>query len=128
MDKLWQEMIRDKKERYKSNPEVVQVISPYRGEFYGTGSLNLLMQKVFNAKYSEKKLDGIGYFDKVIQFRNRPQSDPAYAYQDSSRKNVKTEIFNGEIGLTNIHGLDRYAKPGEKTKVPMAEQNRSVTS
>lgn len=116
VDKLWQEMIRDKKERYKSNPEVVQVISPYRGEFYGTGSLNLLMQKVFNAKYSEKKLDGIGYFDKVIQFRNRPQSDPAYAYQDSSRKNVKTEIFNGEIGLTNIHGLDRYAKPGEKPK------------
>lgn len=54
VDKLWQEMIRDKKERYKSNPEVVQVISPYRGEFYGTGSLNLLMQKVFNAKYSEK--------------------------------------------------------------------------
>ena len=45
VDKLWQEMIRDKHDRNKSNPEVVQVISPYRGEFYGTGSINLLMQK-----------------------------------------------------------------------------------
>ena len=115
-DKLWQEMIRDKKEKFRSNPEVVQVISPYRGEFYGTGSLNLLMQQVFNGKWSTKQLDGIGYFDKVIQFRNRPQSDPAYAYQDDSKKNVKAEIFNGEIGLTNIHGLDRYAKDGKQPK------------
>ena len=116
LDKLWQEMIRDKEVKYRSNPEVVQVISPYRGEFYGTGSLNLLMQKTFNAKYSSLKLDGIGYFDKVIQFKNRPKSDPAYAYQDSTRKNIKVEIYNGEIGLTNIHGLDRYAKPGTKPK------------
>ena len=115
-DKLWQEMIRDKKEKFRSNPEVVQVISPYRGEFYGTGSLNLLMQQEFNGKWSAKQLDGIGYFDKVIQFRNRPQSDPAYAYQDASKKNVKVEIFNGEIGLTNIHGLDRYAKDGKQPK------------
>ena len=116
VDALWQEMIRDKKERYKSNPEIIQVISPYRGEFYGTGSLNLLMQQTFNAKWSEKQIDGIGYFDKVIQFRNRPQSDPAYAYQDSSKKNIKAEIYNGEIGLTNIHGLDKYSKDGKQPK------------
>ena len=102
LDKLWQEMIR--------------VISPYRGEFYGTGSLNLLMQKTFNAYWSRKKLDGIGYYDKVIQFRNRPKSDPAYAYQDGSRKNIKSEIYNGEIGLSMIHGLDRYAKDGKQPK------------
>ena len=116
IDKLWQEMIRDKEVKYKSNPEIIQVISPYRGEFYGTGSLNLLMQKTFNARWSEKQLDGIGYFDKVIQFRNRPQSDPAYAYQDSINKNVKAEIFNGEIGLTNIHRFDRDSKDGRKPK------------
>ncbi len=115
-DKLWQEMIRDKKEKYRRNPEVVQVISPYRGEFYGTGSLNLLLQQTFNAKCSAKKLDGIGYFDKVIQFRNRPQSDPAYAYKDSLGKNVKAEIFNGEIGLTSIHGLDCSSKDGAQPK------------
>lgn len=116
VDKLWQEMIRDNSVQNKSNPEVVQVISPYRGEFYGTGSINLLMQKAFNAKWSVKQLDGIGYFDKVIQFRNRPQSDPAYAYQDATKKNVKAEIFNGEIGLTTIHSFDRFSKDGKKPK------------
>ena len=114
IDKLWFQMIRDPEG--KSNPEVIQVISPYRGEFYGTGSINAFMQKTFNAKWSKKQLDGIGYFDKVIQFRNRPQSDPAYAYQDSSRKNIKSEIFNGEIGLTRIHGLDTYAPKGQQAK------------
>lgn len=113
-DKLWQEMIRD--ENGGSNTEIIQVISPYRGEFYGTGSINLLMQKTFNGYWSKKQLDGIGYFDKVIQFRNRPQSDPAYAYEDASRNNIKAEVFNGEIGLTNIHGLDRYAPPGKTPK------------
>lgn len=113
-DELWQAMIRDKDKN--SNPEIIQVISPYRGEFYGTGSLNLLMQSTFNSKWSQKKLDGIGYFDKVIQFRNRPQSDPAYAYQDSTKKNIKAEIYNGEIGLSMIHGLDAYSKDGKQPK------------
>ena len=113
-DELWQAMIRDKDRN--SNPEIIQVISPYRGEFYGTDSLNLLMQRTFNSKWSQKKLDGIGYFDKVIQFRNRPQSDPAYAYQDSTKKNIKAEIYNGEIGLSMIHGLDTYSKDGKQPK------------
>lgn len=86
-DKLWQQMIRD--ENGDSNTEVVQVISPYRGEYYGTDAINLLMQKTFNSHWSKKQLDGIGYFDKVIQFKNRPQSDPAYAYNDSTRRNEK---------------------------------------
>lgn len=107
-DKLWQQIIRD--EEGKSNPEIIQVISPYRGEFYGTESLNQLMQKTFNSHWSKKKLDGIGYFDKVIQFRNRPQSDPAYAYQESTKTNIKAEIYNGEIGLTLIHGFDAFDK------------------
>jgi exodeoxyribonuclease V alpha subunit len=113
-DELWQAMIRDKDRN--SNPEIIQVISPYRGEFYGTDSLNLLMQRTFNSKWSQKKLDGIGYFDKVIQFRNRPQSDPAYAYQDSTKKNIKAEIYNGEIGLSMIHELDAYSKDGKQPK------------
>lgn len=110
VDKLWQQMIRDKEGR--SNPEILQVITPYRGEFYGTNSLNLIMQKTLNAKFSERKIDGIGYVDKVIQFRNRPQSDPAYAYKDASRENVKTEIYNGEIGVTRIHGFDLAKENG----------------
>ncbi len=113
-DKLWQNMIRDP----NGNPdvEITQIISPYRGEFYGTNSLNLLMQKSFNRKWSEKKLDGIGYFDKVIQFKNRTQSDSAYAYQNATKKNIRTEVFNGEIGISKIHGLDTYAKMGQQPK------------
>lgn len=114
IDKLWFQMIRDSEG--KSNPEKVQVISPYRGGFYGTDAINTLMQKTFNPKWSKKQLDGIGYFDKVIQFRNRPQSDPAYAYQDSIKKNIKAEIYNGEIGITKIHGLDTHAPAGKQAK------------
>lgn len=49
-DKLWQQAIR--KEDGSSNPDAIQVISPYRGEFYGTGALNTLMQNDFNPYWS----------------------------------------------------------------------------
>ncbi len=113
-DKLWQAMIRDRNNR--ANTEMIQVISPYRGEFYGTEALNLLMQRTFNSRWSKKQLDGIGYYDKVIQIRNRPQSDLAYAYQESSRKNVKVEVFNGEMGLSRVHGLDACPSGGKGPK------------
>ena len=35
---------------------------------------------------------------------------------NASRNNTKAEVFNGEIGLTTIHGLDRYAPPGKQPK------------
>ncbi len=114
VDKLWFEMIRNKDGT--SNPEIIQVISPYRGEFYGTGSLNLFLQNSFNSYWSKKKLDGVGYYDKVIQFRNRPQSDPAYAYNGLSHKTEKAEIYNGEIGISMVHGLDAFAKDGKQPK------------
>lgn len=111
---LWQKMIKD--ENGDSDTEIIQVISLYRGEFYGTNSLNLLMQKTFNGYWSKKQLDGIGYFDKVIQFKNRPQSNPAYAYNNEKKKNVMAEVYNGEIGLTRIHGLDSFSKNGRSPK------------
>lgn len=99
LQKSWQEMI-------KENPEAIQIISPYRGEFYGTSSINLLMQKTFNPYGSKKLVDGIGYYDKVIQVTNRPKSNMAYAYEDSTKKNIRAEIYNGEIGRVIPHGLD----------------------
>lgn len=114
IDKLWFQMIRNKEG--KSNPEIIQVISPYRGDFFGTDSLNILMQKTLNPKWSKKQLDGIGYFDKVIQFRNRPQSNPTFAFQESSKKNIRAEIFNGEMGVSVIHKLDEYAPKGQQAK------------
>ena len=111
VDGLWQQMIRGKNRRI--NSEIIQVISPYRGEFYGTGSLNILMQDTFNHKWSRKQLDGIGYFDKVIQFRNRPQSDPAYAYVTGDGKIIKNDIYNGEIGLSMVYHDDARSVNGK---------------
>ena len=85
--------------------------------------------KPFNAYWSKKKLDGIGYSDKVIQFRNRPQSDPAYAYQDSTKTNIKAEIYNGEIGVSLIHGLDtvdkKYMWKGNIDRIQVAFSGKS---
>lgn len=78
-DKLWQQAIR--KPDRSSNPDIIQIIFLYRGEFYGTETLNILIQNNFNPYWSHRyNLDGISYFDKVIQFKNRPKSDMAYAY------------------------------------------------
>ena len=107
--KLWIKAL--KKEDDTANPEELQIISPYRGEFYGTDALNQWMQGVFNSYWSHKyNLDGISPFDKVIQFRNRPKSDMAYVYNDETKRNERAEVFNGEIGIAMIHGLDSKNK------------------
>lgn len=108
-DKLWQAVIRDKNRNF--NPDAIQVISPYRGEFYGTDALNALLQGNFNNFWSHKyTLDGVSYYDKVIQFRNRPKSDMAYAYNQQTRQTERKEIFNGEIGVVLIHPFDMADK------------------
>ena len=107
--KLWIKAL--KKEDDTANPEELQIISPYRGEFYGTDALNQWMQGVFNSYWSHKyNLDGLSPFDKVIQFRNRPKSDMAYVYNDETKQNERAEVFNGEIGIAMIHGLDSKNK------------------
>ena len=109
LDKLWQQAIR--KEDGSSNPDVIQIISPYRGEYYGTDALNVLMQEDFNPYWSHRyNLDGISYFDKVIQFRNRPKSDMAYAYNLETKAVEQHEVYNGEIGLVLMHPFDRKNK------------------
>ncbi len=100
LQKSWQDVM-------KENPENIQIISPYRGEFYGTGSINLLMQKNFKSYGFRKLLDGIGYSDKVIQIINRPKSNAAYAYDYNTRQAVRAEIYNGEIGCVIPHSFDK---------------------
>lgn len=76
-----------------SNIDEIQVVSSYCGEFYGTDEINRYMQKVFNGIwYKRVGIDGISLFDKVIQYRNRPQSDMAYAYNLSTRKTERHNI------------------------------------
>lgn len=103
--KLWRKIIR--REDGTIDPEAFQVISPYRGEFYGADSINLLMQKALNPGVTNKCLDGIGCWDKVIQIRNRTSSNPIYAYKNSEGKNIVSDIFNGEIGIAGPHSFDR---------------------
>ena len=128
-DKLWQQAIR--REDGTSNPDAIQIISPYRGEFYGTNALNIWMQNNFNPYWSHRyHLDGISYFDKVIQFRNRPKSDMAYAYNQETRAVEQHEVYNGEIGLVLMHPFDskdkRYRRINtiERFQVAFSNKNR----
>ncbi|TDP61177.1 ATP-dependent DNA helicase [Flavobacterium dankookense] len=84
-----------------------QVISPYRSELFGTDALNTFFQSKLNKRNFEKQnfLDGISIYDKVIQYRNRPKSNPIFAYVPGEG-NVKINIYNGELGFTRPHGFD----------------------
>ena len=107
LNKLWQEVLKGE-EPYSLVPEKMQIISPYRGEFYGSESLNILMQGIFNNKWSSKfKLDGITVYDKVIQKINRPKSNMASAYSFAEKNNIDAEIYNGEIGIVGPHPFDK---------------------
>lgn len=85
----------------------LQILSPYRGELYGTEYINIFIQSLFNHHHAEHhSIDGIALFDKVIQFCNRPKSNPISAYNFSTRKPEYIEIFNGEIGFVRPHAFD----------------------
>ena len=66
---------------FNEQPEKYQVISPYRGEQFGTEHLNAVLQESVRGRPLEhgRNLGGIALFDKVIQVINRPKSAPAYA-------------------------------------------------
>lgn len=104
--KLWDAAMKSGDQVY---PEALQVISPYRGELFGIEHLNQVLQRHKNGWWIDNKgtLGGITFFDKVIQVINRPQSRPLWAYNGETRKNERIEVFNGEIGMTSIHGFDR---------------------
>jgi RecD/TraA family predicted helicase len=78
-----------------------QVISPYRGELFGTENLNKLLQATLNEKNLKRgTLGGVTYFDKVIQFTNRAGRKAYWAYSFDNRRNEKIDVFNGELGKT----------------------------
>ena len=85
-----------------------QIISPYRGELYGTENINLIIQNLFNSNNINHKgsLSGITVFDKVIQFRNRAKSDAYYSYDIKNRVKSRVDVFNGELGVVRIHTFD----------------------
>jgi len=92
---------------YEKNPALMQVLSPFRGDDYGTDRLNTTLQYLLNGYWVDKfSIDSITLFDKVIQFRNRPKSEPIYAYNWETKKNEHIELFNGNMGFTYPHGFD----------------------
>jgi len=89
------------------NPALLQLLSPFRGDEHGTDRLNITMQTLLNGNWARKfNIDLITLFDKVIQFRNRPKSDPIYAYNWDTREPERIEIFNGDMGFVYPHGFD----------------------
>ena len=99
---LWREAFERKPERY-------QVLTPHRAELHGVEALNEVIQDRIARGLinSYGSLDGITLFDKVIQYRNRPQSDTILAYNFNTRQPEHVEIFNGEIGFVEKHSFDR---------------------
>lgn len=97
-----------------------QIISPYRGELYGTDNINLIIQNLFNANNIKHKgnLSGITVFDKIIQFRNRAKSDAYYSYDMQAGSKSRVDVFNGELGTVRIHTFDKadYKKRNYKLK------------
>lgn len=91
----------------RENINVMQILSPVRGELFGTESINQTVQK-FKSQYWLDKgaVDGITLFDKVIQVINRPRSRPLKGYNFDTKKTEDIEIFNGEIGSVVPTGKD----------------------
>lgn len=87
-----------------------QVISPYRGELFGTDHLNAKLQEALNEQNTHKgRLGSITYFDKVIQFRNRSGRRAYWGYNFRKKTKEPIEVFNGEMGKVLIHPFDKKA-------------------
>lgn len=99
--KLWQK-------GFEQGPQAWQILTPTRGEMHGIEALNRECQAHVTSGIRDRAgaLDGIKLFDKVIQIRNRTRSRPLYAWDQTQRCVVATEVFNGEIGLASIHSFD----------------------
>jgi hypothetical protein len=93
---------------FRDHPEKYQVISPYRGDQFGTDHLNEILQEAVRGRPIEhgRHVGGIALFDKVMQVINRPKSNPAYGYNLQTRKREKIEVYNGELGFVKPHGID----------------------
>jgi hypothetical protein len=93
-----------------TRPELYQVLTPYRGEEFGTESLNATLQELVQGRSpGEMRVvdrSGIALNDKVMQIRNRPPSNPIWAFCWTTGKNERVEVYNGELGFANPHAFD----------------------
>jgi exodeoxyribonuclease V alpha subunit len=98
---IWREAI-------SQDPTAFQILTPHRGELHGVEALNEVCQSRISKFVIERigTVDGITLADKVIQIRNRPKSDPIWAYDAATKKKLKVEVFNGEIGTAQAFGFE----------------------
>ena len=99
---IWRDALND-------NPSAFQILTPHRGEMHGVEALNEACQKR-RADFVMSRVgcvDGVTLFDKVIQIRNRPKSNPIWAYRSATREHLEVEVFNGEIGVVQVFGFDK---------------------
>ncbi|KJK23497.1 hypothetical protein UB46_15655 [Burkholderiaceae bacterium 16] len=91
-----------------ADPTAFQILTPHRGEQHGVEALNEVCQRRISKFVIDRigTVDGITLSDKVIQIRNRPKSNPIWAYEAATRRSRKVEVFNGEIGTVQAFGFD----------------------
>lgn len=107
-EQLMNSIANDMEETANNNIMDYQVISPYRGELFGTENLNKILQENLNDQNAKKgPLGGITYFDKVIQFTNRAGRNSYWAYNFNSKKKERVAVYNGEIGQVWINSNDK---------------------
>lgn len=96
------------REALGADPTAFQILTPYRGELYGVEALNDACQSRVSNFIIERigTVDGVTLSDKVIQIRNRPKSNPIWGYDSTTKRKVRIEIFNGEIGIVQPFGFD----------------------
>jgi len=103
ISKLWRQAHEN-----NSKPNYFQVLSPYRGEFFGVEEINRVCQEHIRGRPNgTNALAGIMLFDKVIQIRNRPRSWPIWAWNHVRRGMEAIEIFNGQLGFVWPHLFDK---------------------
>ena len=111
--KLWSAAAKGGSSQWR--PDYHQIITPYRHEDFGTGAINLRIQKEARGGGLGRvgQLAGLTLFDKVLQYRNRGASDPIFAYNFDIRENEQVNVFNGELGFVVPHAMD-----GKKWRSP----------
>lgn len=98
---VWRDALSD-------DPTAFQILTPHRGELHGVEALNEVCQSRISSFIIERigTVDGITLSDKVIQVRNRPKSNAIWGYDAATRKKLRVEVFNGEIGTVQAFGFD----------------------
>ncbi len=77
----------------------MQILSPVRGELYGTEHVNQTFQRFKSGYWLDRGAkDGISMFDKVIQIKNVQKLFPLTAYNFETSRMENVQVFNGEIG------------------------------